>query len=207
MKVRQLEPVVDHEPIADLAASSASTLSDPCGRSDCVDQLGDRQHRQRRGRGGLSTIGHPAASAGATLCAASPSGRLNGLIAATAPTGNRLHDPDAPAGRRVQVEREHLAVDPLGLLGCDPERRARRARSPSSRRESACRPPAPAAGRARARGPGSLRQRIGARPRARRRASRQAHARPRRRRQSPARTRPDRRGTSMRRTCARCPPT
>jgi hypothetical protein len=37
--------------------------------------------------GGLSTIEQPAAMAGATLCAARLSGKLNGLIPATGPIG------------------------------------------------------------------------------------------------------------------------
>ena len=39
--------------------------------------------------GGLSTIGLPVAMAGASLCAARLSGKLNGLIAAIGPIGKR----------------------------------------------------------------------------------------------------------------------
>jgi hypothetical protein len=46
--------------------------------------------------GTLSTIGHPAAIAGASLCAARLSGRLNGLMAATGPAGKRLVMPVLP---------------------------------------------------------------------------------------------------------------
>ena len=46
---------------------------------------------------GLSTTPHPAATAGPILCAASVSGKLNGVIAATTPTGTRIVKPRCPA--------------------------------------------------------------------------------------------------------------
>ena len=46
--------------------------------------------------GGLSTIGQPAAMAGAILCAARLSGKLNGLMPATGPIGKRRVMPDRP---------------------------------------------------------------------------------------------------------------
>ena len=59
---------------------------------------------------GLSTIGAPAAIAGATLCATWLSGWLNGVIAATRRTGSRIvYGPARPAVRR-DVAGEHLAV-------------------------------------------------------------------------------------------------
>jgi hypothetical protein len=42
---------------------------------------------------GLSTNGQPAAIAGATLCAAKLSGKLNGEISDTGPIGTRFHCP------------------------------------------------------------------------------------------------------------------
>ena len=45
---------------------------------------------------GLSTTGHPAAIAGATLCTTRLSGKLNGLIAPTTPIGTRIVKPTLP---------------------------------------------------------------------------------------------------------------
>jgi hypothetical protein len=52
--------------------------------------------------GGLSTIGLPDAMAGAILCSARLSGKLNGEIPAIGPIGNRLTTPNRPLeeGRR-----------------------------------------------------------------------------------------------------------
>ena len=61
-----------------------------------VDDLGDREHRERVADGGLSTIEQPAAMAGATLWAARLSGKLKGLMPATGPTGKRRVMPSRP---------------------------------------------------------------------------------------------------------------
>ena len=71
--------------------------------------------------GGLSTMLQPAAIAGATLCAARLSGKLNGLMPATGPIGIAAHDPVAPAVGRRPVERKPLPVDAKRLLGCGAE--------------------------------------------------------------------------------------
>ena len=46
---------------------------------------------------GLSTTGHPAAIAGASLCATRLSGKLNGLMAPTTPIGSRRVKPSFPS--------------------------------------------------------------------------------------------------------------
>ena len=71
---------------------------------------------------GRSTIGLPAASAGATLCATRLSGKLNGVMPAIGPSGTRRTCADAALVARQPVERHDLAVDALRLLGRDRER-------------------------------------------------------------------------------------
>ena len=63
----------------------------------------------------------PAAIAGASLCAARLSGKLNGLMAATGPIGKRRVMPMRPLRRGHQVERDGLAGHPLRLLGAEAE--------------------------------------------------------------------------------------
>ena len=74
--------------------------------------------------GGLSTIVLPAAIAGATLCAARFSGKLNGLIAGDGPDREAARDAHPAAGRRHQVERDQLAGHPLGLFRAQAEGQA-----------------------------------------------------------------------------------
>jgi hypothetical protein len=71
--------------------------------------------------GGLRTIGLPLAIAGASLCAARFSGKLNGLMAAIGPIGNRRVMPTRSFDDGHEIERDDLADDPLGLLGAEPE--------------------------------------------------------------------------------------
>ena len=72
---------------------------EPAIRPSCV--LHDFRHQQDEQSGvwgaGFSTIGHPAAIAGATLCATRLSGKLNGVIPAIGPSGNGLTMPHRPA--------------------------------------------------------------------------------------------------------------
>ena len=75
--------------------------------------------------GGLRTIGLPDAIAGASLCAARFSGKLNGLMAAIGPIGNRRVMPIRSFDERQQVERDDLAGHPLRLLGAEAEREDR----------------------------------------------------------------------------------
>ena len=71
--------------------------------------------------GGLSTIGLPVAMAGASLCAARFSGKLNGLMAGDRADREATRDADPVLGRGHQVERDELAGHPLGLLGPETE--------------------------------------------------------------------------------------
>ena len=105
---------------------------------------------------GLSTTGHPAAIAGASLCATRFNGKLNGLMAPTTPTGTRRVKPSlpsptsaassgtiSPASRRasvaanVNVDTARLASTRAVLIGLAASSAMMRAnssvRSPSSR--------------------------------------------------------------------------
>ena len=93
---------------------------------------------------GLSTIGHPAATAGASLCATRLSGKLNGVIPTTTPTGKRRSKPEAAGAGR-----EALQVQELGVRASGRRARPRRTSHSSARPRSgtgpaACRPPRPA---------------------------------------------------------------
>ncbi len=97
-------------------------LTAPAGSAGLVDDLGRRSSIVSGSLdGGLRTIGLPAAIAGASLWAARLSGKLNGLIAAIGPIGNRRVIPTRPFDAGMQVERDHLADHPLRLLGAEPE--------------------------------------------------------------------------------------
>jgi hypothetical protein len=71
---------------------------------------------------GRSTIGLPAASAGATLCETRLSGKLNGADPGDRAERDAAHVRDAAVVAGQPVERDDLAVDPLRLLGRDAER-------------------------------------------------------------------------------------
>ena len=75
--------------------------------------------------GGLSTIEQPAAIAGASLWAARFSGKLNGLIAATGPIGNRRVMPTRPFDDGMRSSGIISPVHPLRLFGAEPEGQAR----------------------------------------------------------------------------------
>ena len=70
---------------------------------------------------GRTTIGLPAASAGATLCATRLSGKLNGEMPAIGPSGTRRTWPVRPSVPGSQSSWTQLAVDALRLLGGDAE--------------------------------------------------------------------------------------
>ena len=66
-----------------------STLSQPGGRPASVSSSARRSAESGVCPAGLRTTAHPAASAGAILCATRLSGKLNGEIAPTTPIGRR----------------------------------------------------------------------------------------------------------------------
>ena len=74
---------------------------------------------------GFSTIGQPAAIAGATLWATRFSGKLNGLIAPTTPIGTRSVKASLPSPTSDSVHGHHLAGERAGLGGGERERRHR----------------------------------------------------------------------------------
>ena len=67
--------------------SMGRMLTAPLGRSVSSRYPATRSMTSGSFDGGLSTIEHPAAMAGATLCTARLSGKLKGLIPATGPIG------------------------------------------------------------------------------------------------------------------------
>ena len=87
--------------------------------------------------GGLSTIGLPEAMAGASLCRARLSGKLNGEMPAIGPIGNRRVDAEASLRGGHQIERDHSPSMRSRLLGGHLEREAPR-RPQRVRRGSAC---------------------------------------------------------------------
>ncbi len=74
-----------------------TTFSQPAGRSHSSSRT-SASSSDVRGvcDAGFSTTGHPAAIAGATLWLTRFSGKLNGLIAPTTPTGTRSVNPSFP---------------------------------------------------------------------------------------------------------------
>ena len=74
---------------------------------------------------GFSTIGQPAAIAGATLWATRFSGKLNGLIAPTTPIGTRSVKRELALADVGRVHGHHLAGERAGLGGGERERRHR----------------------------------------------------------------------------------
>ena len=71
---------------------------------------------------GFSTIGLPAATAGASLCAVRLSGKLKGEMAATGPMGNRACEREAPLAVLGEIHRDHFAANPARLFGRHMER-------------------------------------------------------------------------------------
>ena len=71
--------------------------------------------------GGLRTIELPAAMAGATLCAARLSGKLNGLMPAMGPIGKRLVIPTRPLELAIRSSGMSSPADALSLLCTEAE--------------------------------------------------------------------------------------
>ena len=71
---------------------------------------------------GLTTIGAPTASAGATLCATRFSGKLNGVIPRTGPSGNRRSSPIRDPRDGLGVQAHELVVAAADHLGGPAER-------------------------------------------------------------------------------------
>ena len=100
-----------------------TTLSQPAGRPHSSSS---RPARASADSGvwlaGLSTTGHPAAIAGATLWATRFSGKLNGLMAPTTPIGTRSVKAELAGARRAGLERDDVAGERPGLGGAEAER-------------------------------------------------------------------------------------
>ena len=100
-----------------------TTLTDPAGAPASTKISPSDSAESGVFEAGRTTQGHPAAKAGASLCATSRRGALYGVIASTVPTGNR----------RVQAMRPSPFGQPsMGTIS--PVRR--RASSPAARRTS-----------------------------------------------------------------------
>ena len=86
-------------PISD--AGPTTTLSQPAGSP--ASSSSSASSRAERGvwLAGLRTTAHPAAKAGASLCATRLSGKLNGLIAPTTPIGCRSVNASFPSPARA----------------------------------------------------------------------------------------------------------
>ena len=78
-------------------AGPTTTLSQPGGRPASVASSARRSAESGVCEAGLRTTAQPAASAGASLCATRLSGKLNGEIAPTTPTGSRRVNASLPA--------------------------------------------------------------------------------------------------------------
>ena len=82
-------------PISD--ALPTRTLTQPAGRPASCSSSASSSADSGVWLAGLSTTAHPAASAGASLCATRLSGKLNGLIAPTMPIGRRNVNASLPS--------------------------------------------------------------------------------------------------------------
>ncbi len=78
-------------------AGPQTTLSHPGGRPASVSSSARRRADSGVWEAGFSTTAHPAASAGATLCATRLKGKLKGEIAPTTPMGRRSVNASLPA--------------------------------------------------------------------------------------------------------------
>ena len=78
------------------ALGPTTTLSQPGGRPASSSSSASKSADSGVWVAGLSTTAQPAASAGAILCATRLSGKLNGLIAPTTPTGRRSVNASLP---------------------------------------------------------------------------------------------------------------
>ena len=108
-------PTVDPPPV--------TTLSQPSGRPHSSSNISARAMAENGvWLAGFSTTGQPAAIAGATLWATRFSGKLNGLMAPTTPTGTRRTKPSLPSPDVAGVERHHLAGQRAGHGGGELER-------------------------------------------------------------------------------------
>ena len=93
-----MSSVVDDR-VADRAAAPGDDVEVP-GREPALGRAAARPRAMADSGvcdAGLSTTGHPAAIAGASLCATRFSGKLNGLIAPTTPIGTRSVNPSFPS--------------------------------------------------------------------------------------------------------------
>ena len=107
------------------ADGPTSTLSQPGGSPASCSSSASRSAESGVCDAGFSTTAHPAASAGAILCATRLSGKLNGLIAPTTPIGTRMREGELPLAGLRSVHRHHLAGERARLDGRHRVRRHR----------------------------------------------------------------------------------
>ena len=193
VKVRSLKRVVRDEPVPECAFHRQRRSPRPSGTPASTRRRPSISALSGVLVAGLSTMGLPAAMAGASLCAARLSGKLKGEMAATGPSGHPPRDrhPTLAVGR--EIHRQPLARRAGGPPPRPPRRSSRRGRPRCARRAAACRPRRPAsAPRPPFRPPGPAPRRAGCR-RAGARAAQPWRPRTRRRHPRPLRTRPRRR--------------
>ena len=104
---------------------TGSTWYMPFGRSVSAKNSARRSEPIGVALAGLTTIGAPTASDGATLCATRLSGKLNGVMPSTGPIGNRRSSPMPRAERRLGVQAHQLVVAVPDHLRRPAERRDR----------------------------------------------------------------------------------
>ena len=83
------------------ALGPTTTFSHPGGSPASVSSSASRSAESGVCAAGFRTTAHPAASAGASLCATRLSGKLNGVIAPTTPSRRRRVKPSFPSPARV----------------------------------------------------------------------------------------------------------
>ena len=105
-----LNRVVARHAVGDLRADGQH-LEHALRQVGLGEQLGEHAaSRAASALAGLTTIGAPTASAGATLCATRFTGKLNGVMPRTGPMREPADQPDARTERRLGVQPHELAV-------------------------------------------------------------------------------------------------
>ena len=112
----------------------------PFGRSVSSKNSASRSEPIGVALAGLTTIGAPTASEGATLCATRFSGKLNGVMPSTGPIGKRRRMPKREPSACLGVQPHDLVVAVADHLGCPPERGDGACRLDGRPLQAACRP-------------------------------------------------------------------
>ena len=120
----ELEPVVGDHPVAELAGhrqDAHGARREP----DAVDDLRDGQHRERVLRRRLEDDRAARGDRRRDLVGGEVEREVERADARDRADREAAGDADPALRRGHQIERDHLAVHPLGLLGAEPERQRR----------------------------------------------------------------------------------